>query len=295
MPKSKTDLEVKSTGDSASGQTNSDDQKTREEPTANSQQDSNIIDATNEESKTQVSTENLFNPSTSGGRFKPVLTPSLVVTDESGRKTRSKSPVQVPASLICKLNSQYVRSQMLERISNYISAKTYSAQLNIIVTWRKDVEDIYALYLKEHALIEDGCPASFVTNPYFDADFHNAFHEHYYSIMFELSTLEQQWRTRHQASQILNIGETQPIQSSKLPEIKMPTFSGTYSGWPAFKELFTGMILNRTGLTDVAKLHYLRSLLKRSSLTWIRYSLSAVSHCCHYGILWSTASRTSAP
>ena len=50
MPKSKTDLEVKSTGDSASGQTNSNDQKTGEEPTANTQQDSNIIDATNEES-----------------------------------------------------------------------------------------------------------------------------------------------------------------------------------------------------------------------------------------------------
>ena len=136
-----------------------------------------------------MNAENLFNPSTFGGRFKPVLTPRLVVTDESGRKTRSKSPVQVPASFIYKLNNQYVRLQKLERISNYISAKRNSAQINIIVTWRKDVEDTYALYLKEHALIEDGCPALFVTNPYFDADFHNAFHEQYYSIMFELSTL----------------------------------------------------------------------------------------------------------
>ena len=167
--------------------------------------------------------------------------------------------------------------QKLERISNYISAKRNSAQLNIIVTWRKDVEDTYALYLKEHALIEDGCPASFATNPYFDADIHNAFHEHYYSIMFELSTLEQQWHTQHQASQILNINETQPFQSSKLPEIKMPTFSGTYSEWPAFKGLFTGMILNRSGLTDVAKLHYLSSL-KGSPLTWIEgFTLSGES------------------
>ena len=166
----------------------------------------------------------------------------------------------------------------MKRISNYISAKKNSAQLNSIVKWRKDVEDTYALYLKEHALIEDGCPASFVTNPYFDADFHNAFHEHYYSIMFELSNLEQQWHTQHQASQIPNIGETQPFQSSKLPEIKMPTFSGTYSEWPAFKELFTGMILNRTGLTDVAKLHYLRSSLKGSPLTWIEgFTLSGES------------------
>ena len=72
MPKSKTDLEVKSTGDSASGQTKSDNQKTGE-PTAHTQQDSNIIDATNEESNTQVNEKNLFIPSTSGGRFKPDL------------------------------------------------------------------------------------------------------------------------------------------------------------------------------------------------------------------------------
>ena len=278
MPKSKTDLVVKSTGDSASGHTNSDDQKTGEEPTANTQRDSNTTDAINEESNTPVNTGNLFNTSTSGKHFKPVLTPSLIVTDEFGRKNRSKSPVQVPASLICKLNSQYVRLQKLERISNYISAKRNSAQLNIIVTWRKDVEDIYALYLKERTLIEYGCPASFVTNFYFDADFHNVFHQHYYSIMFELSTLQQQWHTQHQASQILNIGETQPFQSSKLPAIKMPTFSGIYSEWPAFKELFIGMILNRTGLTDVAKLHYLRSSLKGSPLTWIEgFTLSGES------------------
>ena len=96
--------------------------------------------------------------------------------------------------------------------------------------------------------------------------------------MFQLSTLEQQWHTQHQASQILNIGETLPFQSSKLPEIKMPTFSGTYSEWPAFKELFTGIILNWTGLTDVAKLNYLRSSLKGSPLTWIeRFTLSGES------------------
>ena len=96
--------------------------------------------------------------------------------------------------------------------------------------------------------------------------------------MFELSTLEQQWHTQYQASQIFHIGETQSFQSSKLPEIKLPTFSGTYSKWLAFKELFTGMILNQTGLTDVAKLHYLRNSLKGSPLTWIEgFTLSGES------------------
>ena len=51
------------------------------------------------------------------------LPPGLTVTDNSGKRTRSKSPVGVPASLICKINSQYVRFQKLEWIAKYISDK----------------------------------------------------------------------------------------------------------------------------------------------------------------------------
>ena len=63
-------------------------------------QDSHATDPINEDGTLSV-------PSTSGKvqSFKPTLNPNLVVTDDSERKTRSKSPVAVPASLICKVNS----------------------------------------------------------------------------------------------------------------------------------------------------------------------------------------------
>ena len=64
-------------------------------------------------------------------------------------------------------------------------------------------------------------------------------------------------------------GETQHFQISKLPEIKLPTFKGTYSKWLADKELVTGLILMRAGLKDYAKLHYLRSSLTGAPLTLI--------------------------
>ena len=108
--------------------------------------------------------------------FISTMLPRLTVTEGSGRRTRSKSPAGVPASLICKVNSQYVRLQKLERIAKYVSEKKGTSQLNNLVTWRKDVEDTYALYEREHALIEETCPASFFTNPYFEADFHNSLH-----------------------------------------------------------------------------------------------------------------------
>ena len=125
------------------------------------------------------------------------------------------------------------------------------------------------MYEREHTLIENACPASFVHNPYFEADFHNSFHEQYHSILIDLSRLEQVWHSQHQSTQPPSTGETRHIQISKLPEIKLSTFDGTYAEWPVYKELFTGLILKRAGLQDYAILHYLRISLTGAPLTLI--------------------------
>ena len=83
----------------------------------------------------------------------------------------------------------------MERIAKYVSEKKDTMYMNNLLAWKKDVEETYTLYKKEHALIEETCPASFVTNPYFDADFHTTFHEQYHAILFDLSTLKQLWYT----------------------------------------------------------------------------------------------------
>ena len=131
------------------------------------------------------------------------------------------------------------------------------------------MEDTYATYGREHSIIEDACPASFVDNDYFKADFHNTFHEQYNSILFELSDLEQIWHTQHNTAQPPSTGNTQVMHTSKLPDIALPTFDGVYSDWPSFKEMFTGLILKRDKLDNCAKLHYLRISLKGPPLTLI--------------------------
>lgn len=47
----------------------------------------------------------------------------------------------------------------------------------------------------------------------------------------------------------------------KLPAIQIPTFSGNYTDWPSFRDLFTSIVHKNTTLDDVEKLHYLRSLV----------------------------------
>ncbi|XP_061728684.1 uncharacterized protein LOC133533676 [Cydia pomonella] len=47
----------------------------------------------------------------------------------------------------------------------------------------------------------------------------------------------------------------------KLPKISIPTFSGNYSEWTSFRDLFTSLIHKNRDLDDVQKLHYLKGYL----------------------------------
>ncbi|XP_026333270.1 uncharacterized protein LOC113240236 [Hyposmocoma kahamanoa] len=44
----------------------------------------------------------------------------------------------------------------------------------------------------------------------------------------------------------------------KLPKISVPKFSGKYSEWVSFRDLFTSLIHNNPNVDDVQKLHYLK-------------------------------------
>lgn len=47
----------------------------------------------------------------------------------------------------------------------------------------------------------------------------------------------------------------------KLPEASLPTFDGRFEGWLSFKNAFQNMIGSQADLSDVDKLHYLKSAL----------------------------------
>lgn len=47
----------------------------------------------------------------------------------------------------------------------------------------------------------------------------------------------------------------------KLPEAQLPTFDGKFEGWLSFKNAFRHMIDSQSDLSDIDKLHYLKSAL----------------------------------
>ncbi|RLU25413.1 hypothetical protein DMN91_001569 [Ooceraea biroi] len=56
----------------------------------------------------------------------------------------------------------------------------------------------------------------------------------------------------------------------KLPEASLPTFDGKYENWLSFKNAFNNMIDAQADLTDVDKLHYLRSALVGEAASKVR-------------------------
>lgn len=51
-------------------------------------------------------------------------------------------------------------------------------------------------------------------------------------------------------------------RSASLPRMQFPQFHGDYVDWPSFKDLFTSIIKKHTGLSDVDRLHYLKTSLQ---------------------------------
>lgn len=71
-----------------------------------------------------------------------------------------------------------------------------------------------------------------------------------------------------------NPGSTTLIRKRriKLPEAPLPTFDGKYENWLSFKNAFSNMIGSQTDLSDVDKLHYLKSALRDEAASKIRIS-----------------------
>ncbi|XP_062701379.1 uncharacterized protein LOC134285171 [Aedes albopictus] len=58
---------------------------------------------------------------------------------------------------------------------------------------------------------------------------------------------------------IENVVEVQPVSRVKLPDIKLPSFSGRIQDWTSFRDTFRSLIHNNQQLADVDKFTYLRS------------------------------------
>ncbi|KAJ8965330.1 hypothetical protein NQ314_004210 [Rhamnusium bicolor] len=75
------------------------------------------------------------------------------------------------------------------------------------------------------------------------------------------------------------------VQNIKLPEIKLPKYSGAYENWLEFRDTFDSLINLNQSLSEIQKYHYLRAALEGSAAQVVR-SLEFSAN--NYSVAWDT-------
>ncbi|XP_061724321.1 uncharacterized protein LOC133530427 [Cydia pomonella] len=120
--------------------------------------------------------------------------------------------------------------------------------------------------------------------PYFADDMFDQFEELVYTYKGELKTallkLSSEIAPVNTSNQITVSNTNTSNSEVRLPRISIPTFSGNYTEWQSFHDLFVALIHNNSSLENVQKLHYLKSsltgdaevLLRQFSITGENYT-----------------------
>ncbi|XP_034178151.1 uncharacterized protein LOC117603275 [Osmia lignaria lignaria] len=118
---------------------------------------------------------------------------------------------------------------------------------------KQQVDEVQRAFNKEHAHFEVVWPSSMLDHPYFN----DRCYLQMQLVCLEVKTLIVKKNATLQAQQ----SDVQVVQS-RLPVLELPKFTGNYTDWLSFFDLFSSMILNTSHLKDVEKFYYLKRCLR---------------------------------
>ncbi|XP_071579349.1 uncharacterized protein [Temnothorax nylanderi] len=192
----------------------------------------------------------------------PSQTKTSEQTDPSRTSQRTKSPARLSAELYLKCRTQMCRVESIRKLVESIPDSATDTSLGRVTAQITQLEELHKAFLKEHAYFEVTWPESFLDHEYFSNNVH--FNE----TLLVCSDREALTQLKHELTEpLLTQNLTTQLNRPahpRLPEISLPSFDGSYTAWPQFKELFSSVIMDSSRLTNVEKLHYLRSSLKGS-------------------------------
>lgn len=186
--------------------------------------------------------------------------------EASTSRSRSKSPTQrtytQSAELEYRLTMQASRASLIDGGCRQINALTPEtttiARVNAKI---QTLTDLWNSMREEHERFATLCSPTFLRHPYMKACTFEKVHETYAAAMEHL--LELQHHLTRPAEPARPPPAHAPHSSSiSLPKVDLPKFDGSYSLWYTFKDLFTSLIIQNRSLTDVERMHYLKSTLK---------------------------------
>lgn len=138
------------------------------------------------------------------------------------------------------------------------------------------IDDYWRLFTSKHQeLVRETKREQRADIPYFASDQYDNVEELYTCMKGDLqdaiSLLETQKSTHQQQRRSSSPNDSLEKAQVKLPKILLPTYSGNYDEWPTFQDLFLSLVHGNNALSDVQKLHYLKSSLKGEAEALLRH------------------------
>ena len=139
----------------------------------------------------------------------------------------------------------------------------------------ENLEILWSELLKGHKnLVTSINPKDLAASQYVKDDLYDRTEETYIELKcelkFNLSKLDKENVSKIVKEDDCSFSDKKPFQV-KLPKIHIPTFSGKYSEWNTFRDLYCSLIHNNDSLDEVQKLHYLKVYLTGEAEQLLRH------------------------
>jgi hypothetical protein len=174
-------------------------------------------------------------------------------------QTRSQGAVRqlTPLEVERKTEDQLNRLSELQEIQQLVQDSSQWS-VGLIEEVRAQVDDLTRLIAADHEVLTLMWSLEVDECPYFKNKVSSQAIKLGYKLRRDLARLKDKFAPPLQpTAQVCSAAQV----DSKLPDISLPHFSGTYSEWPNFRDMFESMILREGRLPRVQKLHYLRNCL----------------------------------
>lgn len=141
--------------------------------------------------------------------------------------------------------------------TNFKKSPKERITLGYMETRLESLEEQWSTFNKRHEEMIETATITDLKHSYFTSDCHNETEEIYITYKSELKD------GIHKLKSVSKISEPCTTTSSnvRLPKISIPSFSGRYSEWTSFRDLFVSLVHSEKGLDNVQKLHYLKGCL----------------------------------
>ncbi|XP_072946331.1 uncharacterized protein [Epargyreus clarus] len=188
----------------------------------------------------------------------------------------------IRVQLECKRNIE--KSQI-----NFRKSPKERITLAYVQTRSETLEQKWKEFIETHkSIIEIASKIDLEKNTYFTTDIYEKIEEIYIEYKTELKQHMINFEIYNNPVEVKQSTLKTNNLNVKLPKISLPNFSGQYTEWTSFRDLFLSLIDKNEALDDVQKLHYLKGHLSGEAEQLLRHTPVTAAN---YRECWTTLTK----